>query len=166
MKNKAFTYLLIVCVAAVWGLIFYQIYKGLNDEELPSLKSSTVKTAYFNEINHLNDTVTLNLNYPDPFFASSSDAYQEKKIIENMLKVPVTIKAPPVQKPLINWTAIQYTGYINNPANKQKLAMLNIQGKEALLAEGQSANGLKLIKHLGDSVRVQFQGETKYIRIK
>ncbi|MCJ0743687.1 hypothetical protein [Pedobacter montanisoli] len=166
MKNKALTYLLIICVAAVWGVIFYRVYAGLSDEELPSLKTSTVKSAYFNEINHLHDTVTLNLNYPDPFFTSSSDTYQEKKVSEDVLRSPAVVKTPPVQKPVINWAAIQYTGYINNPANKQKLAMLNIQGKEALLAEGQSANGLKLIKHLGDSVRVQFQGETKYIRIK
>ncbi|WP_410221206.1 hypothetical protein [Pedobacter sp.] len=166
MKNKALTYLLIVCVAAIWGVIFYRIYAGLNDEELPLPKTSAVKTAYFNEINHLNDTVTLNLSYPDPFFANPSDAYQGKRIPENMPKTPSLIKAIPIQKPAINWAAIQYTGYINNPANKQKLAMLNIQGKEALLAEGQSSNGLKLVKHLGDSVRVQFQGETKYIRIK
>ncbi len=165
MKSKKFTYVLMVCVAAVWGIIFYRIFVAVAEEDTPIMAGPVAKTPYFKMVNHEEDPVSLDLNYRNPFSGAATGFVEEKIVPAVRVNVPAS---PPsfMPKPQVNWSGIIYSGYISNPSTKQKLAILSINGKEAMLAEGQSANGLKLLKHAGDSVRVLYQGETKYIRIK
>lgn len=167
MKSKKFTYVLMVCVAAVWGIIFYRVYMAVTEEDAPLAAAPVAKAEYFKMVNHDEDAVTLNLNYRNPF-SGGTEYFAEEKTPTNPSPIKTTSAIPtmPMAKPMINWSGISYNGFINNTATKQKLALLSINGKEAMLAEGQSANGLKLLKHAGDSVKVQYQGETKFIRIK
>lgn len=165
MKSKKFTYVLMACVAAVWGIIFYRIYVAVTEEDAPITAGPVAKTAYFKMVNHEEDKVALDLNYRNPFSGGTSSFVEEKETPITATVKPMP-QAPFMPKPQVNWGGVLYSGYINNPTTKQKLAILSINGKEAMLSEGQSANGLKLLKHAGDSVRVQYQGETKYIRIK
>ena len=165
MKGKKFTYLLIICVAGVWGIIFYRIYAGMSEEEEPvAIVEHGAKPEYFKLVNHETDQVELNLNYRDPF------ALAPPVIIETAKPVtPSEFRMPnnmPIQKPQVNWSAIKYTGYIFNPSTKQQVAIMQVNGAEAMLAEGQSLNGLQLIKYAGDSVKVKYQNITKYITIK
>lgn len=166
MKGKKFTYLLIVCVAGVWGIIFYRIYAGLGqDEEIPVSVLSTGKPEYFKLVNHETDRVVLNLNYRDPF-ADISVGLKDvvaSPVVPGPVKLPAM---PPMPKPMVNWSAVQYTGYINNPTTKSRIAIIQVNGKEGMLTEGQSLNGLKLLKHAGDSVKVQYQNSIKYISLK
>jgi hypothetical protein len=163
MKGKALTYVLMACVAAVWGIIFYRIYLGVAEDEPTIATAHTAKVAYFKMVNHANDTVKLDLAYRNPFEEKNFVNIEEKADRSE----PITkIAAPQMPKPQVNWSGIIYSGYISNPSSKQKLAILSVNGKETLLVEGQSANGLKLLKYLGDSIKVQYQGETKHIRIK
>ncbi|WP_199119346.1 hypothetical protein [Pedobacter sp. ASV28] len=163
MKGKALTYVLMACVAAVWGIIFYRIYLSVAEDEPTIATAPTTKVAYFKMVNHANDTVKLDLAYRNPFEEKNFVNIEEKADRSG----PVTkIAAPQMLKPQVNWSGIIYSGYISNPSSKQKLAILSVNGKETLLVEGQSANGLKLLKYLGDSIKVQYQGETKHIRIK
>lgn len=167
MKGKKFTYLLIVCVAGVWGIIFYRIYAGLGPEdELPVSSISRGKPEYFKLINHETDREVLNLNYRDPFAAmTSAEVKNSTDPLEASHQVKV-LSMPATPKPMVNWSAIQYTGYINNPSTKSRIAIIMVNGKEGMLTEGQSLDGLKLIKHAGDSVKVQYQNSTKYISLK
>jgi len=168
MKGKKFTYLLIVCVAGVWGIIFYRIYAGLGQEdELPVSSMRKGKPEYFKLINHETDREVLNLNYRDPFAATAIVTEVKSSIdpldASHQVKV-LAMSAMP--KPMVNWSAIQYTGYINNPITRSRIAIIMVNGKEGMLTEGQSLGGLKLIKHAGDSVKVQYQNSTKYISLK
>ena len=168
-KGKTFTYLLIVCVAAVWGLIIYRVYAGMSENESLSPVAGSPKVAYFKMVDHQQDTVELNLNYRDPFVASTGfeTALEDKK---SMISTPVQKQVQPMssvaQKPQVNWSSVQYTGFVNNPDTKQKAILISVNGNSVLLKEGQSAHGLKLLKNMGDSLKVQFQGETKFIKIK
>lgn len=165
MKGKKFTYLLIVCVAGVWGIIFYRIYTGLEQEdELPVSIVSKGKPEYFKLINHETDRVNLNLNYRDPF----ADVSFVVKEVSPVISGPVIKSSvmPAIPKPMVNWAAVQYTGYINNPSTKSRIAIIRVNGKEGMLTEGQSLEGLKLIKNAGDSVQVRYQNSTKYISLK
>lgn len=165
MKSKKFTYVLMACVAAVWGIIFYRIFVAVSEEDAPIMAGTVTKTAYFKMVNHEEDPVSLNLDYRNPFSSSTAGFVEEKTV--SAVRVNVASPQPPfMPKPQVNWSGVSYSGYINNPSTKQKLAILSVNGKEVMLSEGQSANGIKLLKHTGDSVKVQYQGETKYIRIK
>lgn len=165
MKSKKFTYVLMACVAAVWGIIFYRIYVAVNEEETPIASGPVAKAAYFKMVNHQEDRVVLDLNYRNPFAGGQASFVPAEKDVP-VAAIKAMPQAPFMPKQQVNWSGVLYSGYINNPTTKQKLAILSVNGKETMLAEGQSANGLKLLKHAGDSVRVQYQGETKYIRIK
>ena len=162
MKSKKFTYILLLCVAAVWGIIFYRIYAAMAEEELPLPDAPTAKTAYFKLINHEEDQVVLDLSYRNPFTKESAPV-SLPAVKQNNIQKPAAQFMPP---PQLNWPAIQYTGYIYNPASKQKLALVLINGKEMMLSEGQKLNGVMLVKNAGDSIKVSYQNSSKYFRIK
>lgn len=166
MKNKKFTYLLIVCVCALWGIIFYQIYLRLNnDEEEVPVNQSIKKTAYFNIPDHSKDHLSLSFDYRDPF----SDPKNKPDLVVISKDIPVENKfptTPAMSKPQVNWQGILYTGYIRNPSTKQKIILMQLNGKQIMLAEGQVVDGLKLLKYAVDSVKVQYQNSTKFIILK
>lgn len=166
-KGKTLTYLLIAGVVAVWGLIFYRVYIGMSEEDLDTPVATTAKVPYFKMVDHHQDQVNLDLNYRDPF--GQATAYDVVKPVvksENTAPARPQMAMPMTQKPQVNWSNVQYTGYVNNAASKQKMVILSVNGNTAVLAEGQSAHGVKLLKYLGDSVSVQYQGEKKNIKIK
>lgn len=163
MKNKKFTYILICCVVALWGIIFYRIFMAMGEKEETVLQVVKKKATYFKMVNHLNDAVDLTFNYRDPF--SSAQEIGPIETAPALDKIPSNI-LPIAPKPQVNWQAIAYKGYINNMNSKQKLAIMIVNGQEFMLAEGQSQNGVKLLKYAGDSIKVQYQSETKYIRLK
>ena len=134
----------------------------MGEQEEPRVQVARKKTTYFKMANHLNDKVGLVFNYPDPFSSNSIETTEETATMINKVVTPI----PLAPKPQVNWQAIVYTGYINNMSSKQKLAMMVLNGKEFMLAEGQSLNGVKLLKYAGDSIKLQYQNETKYIRLK
>ncbi|TKC12050.1 hypothetical protein FA048_00070 [Pedobacter polaris] len=164
MKNKKFTYLLLISVVALWGIIFYRVFNSMAAEDTPILSANTTKVAYFNMVNHEEDQVSLRLDYRNPFSENSQE------IVHEIAKSPsIAIAAAPMHmniKVPVKWNAIQYTGYINNPINKKKVAMLTLDGKEFMLTEGQQLHGVKLVKYATDSVKLQYQNEKKYIKLK
>lgn len=165
MKSRKFTYLLLTCVIALWGMIFYRVYGAINEEELSIDEASPKKVVYFKMINHSNDHIKLDLSYRDPFLSGEAVAVAEAVAVKT--KLPAVIS--PVQlvtKPVVNWAGIVYTGYINNINSKQKLIIMMVNGKECMLEEGQNSNGIKLLKYAVDSVKIQYQNEAKYIKLK
>jgi len=53
-----------------------------------------------------------------------------------------------------------------NPATKKLIALVSVNGQNITLSEGQTKNEVKLIKNLRDSIKVSFEGKTKFIGIK
>jgi hypothetical protein len=165
MKNKKFTYLLLVCVAGLWGLIFYRVFNSMASEDMPIVAESSKKQAYFKMVNHTQDQVDLKLAHRNPF-SNVTVALEEPIITTTAMQAVVR---PPVKmnvKIPVKWSAIQYMGYIDNPMNKKRLAMLTLDGKEFMLTEGQQLNGIKLIKYAEDSIKLQYQNETRYIKLR
>ncbi|PWG78042.1 hypothetical protein [Pararcticibacter amylolyticus] len=164
MKNKKMTYVLIVSVAAVWGIIFYRIYTAAAGDEEYVQPAAYSKTTYQSlDEYQLKDTAKLSLNYRDPF--SGQAAVPEPVVAENQNAKPFIASAPPPPPP-VNWSIIHYTGYIVNSGLKRMVAIMNINGKEYMLSEGQKAEGVTLLKNYRDSVKVSYQNKTKYIRVE
>lgn len=137
---------------------------AMGDKEEEIVQNRPKKMAYFKMVNHQKDQVLLTFDYRDPFASLQNVETITRHEGPSYLSNP--LPAPTLVKPLVNWAAITYTGYINNLNTKQKLAMITLNGKELMLAEGQSLSGIKLLKHAGDSIKVVYQKETKYIRLR
>lgn len=160
MKSKKMTYLLICCVAGVWGIIFYRIFTGMAPEDTVQLNSRTVREPFFNMVDHAKDAVVLEMGYGDPFAAGNSEP---APVVASSM--PVMPSMPPPMKSQVNWSGIIYSGQIYNRVEKRHVAIISVNGKEVMLSEGEKANGLKFIKRVGDSIKVEYQNTTKYLSI-
>ena len=164
MKNKKLSYFLIAVVAVLWGLIIYRVVGALTaEDETNSMPAAapTVKEIY-NDFDLPKDTAKLLLNYRDPFgLIKEKDTIAVKSDRPMMRKISSV-----VAKPAMNWSFITYSGYIRNPSTNKLIALVNINGQSATLSEGEIKNQVKLIKNLRDSIKVSYQGKTKFISIK
>jgi hypothetical protein len=161
MKNKKLTYFLIFVVALVWGLIIYRIFAAASgdDDIIPVTSGKPAKEVY-NDFSIPKDTTKLLLNYRDPF------GLVPFKDTTKMIPVHQHTIALSKPVPAINWSFIQYSGYIRNPTSKKLIALVIINGKNEMLSEGDTKEQVKLLKNLRDSIKISFNGKTKYIVIK
>ncbi|MFI5139794.1 MAG: hypothetical protein ACHQIM_18375 [Sphingobacteriales bacterium] len=163
MKNKKLTYFLGFVVVMVWGVIIYRIIDASSggDDPVPVVSNAPQKEVY-NDFAVAKDTTRLLLNYRDPFgLIKQKDTLSlavKKSYHKSMVSMP--------QKPVFNWGFIQYSGYIRNPGSKKLITLLSINGKSEMLSEGESRDNVKLIKNLKDSIKISFNGKTKFIAIK
>jgi hypothetical protein len=161
-KNKALTYVLIVVVLLVWGVIIYRIviaYSGGHDE---SYVPPPAPKEVFNDYAVPKDTARLLLNYRDPFgIVVKKDT--AKPPARNRLNAGI---ARLNMAPSFNWDIIRYSGYIKNPGSKKLIAFMKVNGKEAMMSEGETVGQFKLIRNMKDSVLVKSGGKTKYIHIQ
>lgn len=163
-KNKKLTWFLICAVAVVWGVILYRLFFN-NTEEDYVLKNPSVATKHepYDQYVLKEDTFKLALNYKDPFLAGIVPVSVESKTAEPILK-PVNFVAAPPAKPTIDWSVVKYSGYIINPVTKKTVAILVVNGKEQMLAEGEHFEGVQLLKNKKDSVLVSWKDKQKYIK--
>lgn len=161
MKSKKLTYVMVVLTTLIWGMIFYKVYKALSGDDTPvfilehvPVKGSMVDYAV------QKDTARLLLNYRDPFSTKKSELVETQAIqpVEKILRA-VSPKAP------INWSVIRYSGFVNNPGSKKLIAMISVNGKELMLSEGETGEQVRLVKNLRDSIKVTYQGVTKFITL-
>lgn len=155
-------YLLGLAVAVVWGLIIYRIFEaaGSNDDDtIPAVVN--VKKEPFNDFAVQKDTTRLLLNYRDPFGLIT----QKDTTAIHIVKRHWIVANMPV-KPTVNWGFIQYAGYIKNPKSKKLITLVSINGKSEMLADGEQKDDVKLIRNLRDSIKISFNGKTKFIHLK
>ena len=163
MKNKKLIYFLGFVVVMVWGIIIYRIIDASSgsDDPVPVASNTPEKEAY-NDFAVAKDTTRLLLNYRDPFgLIKQKDTVSlavKKSYHKSIVSMP--------QKPVFNWGFIQYSGYIRNPGSRKLITLININGKNEMLSEGESRDNVKLIKNLKDSIKISFNGKTKFIPIK
>ncbi len=148
MKNTKITYLLIGIVILIWGIIVFRLVSTVTDDH-------TTKTKYSNNIarkeKEINENYKLKLNYRDPFLGKSYKKELPKRKI---------IKKPIITVPTINLDGIQLKGVIRN--NKHKIAIVNFNGQEQLIKEGDTYNNIRFVKYYNDSI-VLMVGKTRSV---
>lgn len=158
------TYLLGLAVAIVWGIIIYRVVDaagGSDDDHTPVAVAHGPKEAY-DDYAVLKDTSHLLLNYRDPFgLVKQKDTTSIPVKKDYPRKVAIAMP-----QPAFNWGFIQYSGYIRNPDSKKIITLMSINGKSEMLAEGENRGVVKLIKNLRDSIKISFNGKTKFIAIR
>jgi hypothetical protein len=164
MKNKKLTYFLGFLVALVWGFIIYRVFDasaGSDDDAMPAVSNMLQKEPY-NDFAITADTTHLLLNYRDPFGLAKQKDTTHPSVKKNYRKSVVLVP----KKPAFNWGFIQYSGYVSNPVSKKLITLVSINGKNEMFSEGESKDQVKLIKNLRDSIKISFNGKTKFITIK
>lgn len=150
MKKKTKTYLLLMVVLIVWGIIGYQIFSRLN----PSVEQTVLQPVkkYTSEKVSEQHFYSLQEEYRDPFLGGFP---QKKKI--NTKKVLKT--APTVQFP-----NIVYNGMITG--NKSTTFILTINGQQEILKLRETKHQVKLISANKERALVKFQGTQKTYLLK
>ncbi|WP_407427527.1 hypothetical protein [Arcticibacter sp.] len=167
MKNKTMTVVLIVSVMAVWGIIFYRIFQASGEESSLATAAGVKKSSYESlDEYRMKDTLVLALNYRDPFSGRQMKVTPPPAAPEAIDQAVTAMSNYTTPEPEVNWSAIRYTGYIVNPEIKRIVALMNIQGKEFMLTEGQQAGGVKILKNNRDSVKVSYSGKTKFLKVQ
>lgn len=159
-KNKKLTYLLICAVAAIWGIILYRVlFNNTDDDYQIKTQPISKKDQPYDQYEQKRDTFRLALNYKDPF---NGVVEPEVKPVETAPKQQNF--APAVFEPPINWEVVKYTGYVVNPQTRQIVSIVVVNEKERMLSEGESLEGVKLLKNKKDSILVYWQGKKKHIK--
>ena len=162
MKSKSLTYFLIIIVALVWGVIIYRVFDATTgDKDFPVANTTPIpKKESIESYSEERDTAKLLLNYRDPF-ADKPKTDPKVIPISKLISDKPVLKAIP--KPAINWNFISYSGYIKNARSKRLLTMVTINGKTYSMTDGETADKVKLLKNMIDSIKIAYNGTTKYI---
>lgn len=137
MKKNSITYLLIVLVFVVWGVVFYNIFN-------PSDKNKTEEVSASVQPRKKEHTrPELSLNYRDPFRVRR---IEEKKIVETHQEVKV-IEEPPM---------FRYMGLIKGVKNK--VIIIEKNGVSELIPRSDSLLSYKILSINNDSVVLRKAG--------
>jgi hypothetical protein len=159
MKKKTINYILGFVVLLVWGMIFYKVINAAwgGDDTIPATPAVHLKEKAYDDFAVKKDTTKLNLNYRDPFKLSVAHPIDTTKRV-------AVVKAKIISIPVrIDWSFIKYPGYIANPTTKKIISILVINGRSAMLSEGETAENVKLLKNMRDSVKISFKNKVHYI---
>lgn len=157
MKNKKLTYVLLILVLAIWGSILHQLFLSENDVDF---KEHEVVAIDVETIDKKDEIVSLNLNYRDPFLERKS---KPKQKTVNISKLKNTTPKKTAQTQNIQWPLVEYSGSITNKSADNKMALIKINGKEHLLKEGDSKEGIQIGHIFNDSITLAYMNTAKTI---
>jgi hypothetical protein len=161
MKSKKVNYLLGLLVLLIWGAIIYRVVAALSDDREPLPAPETRVREAYDDHALSKDTAQLRSGYRDPF----GQAKPRDSAVVPVKRLIAPGPARPVVQPGINWSMINYRGYIRNPGSRKLIAILTVNGKAVMLAEGESSGPVKLLRNLRDSIQINYQGHHKFITI-
>lgn len=147
MTKKTKTYLLLIVVVIIWGILIFKVVdalKGSNDDII----SSNFKPEPFNfNYQKKKDTFTLIANYRDPFLGDVS----EKENRQRRSKTPIKTKQPEEPLPLIT-----YSGYMTDPINKERVFFININNQQHMLKCNETVENVKIISGNDRNIVLRF----------
>ncbi len=144
MKSRWTTYLLIVVVLAVWGLIAERIFFGCPDNAETTGKPD-IETE---RIIRPHETDTLRCDYPDPFRVGRTKPSARKPKTVKKIKRPAGRKREKV--------ALDYFGSVRS--GERMLHIVHIDGVQYELSVGGSAGGYRLKSADADSLYFEKDG--------
>lgn len=156
MKKKTLNIILGVASLAIYGSIGYRVIPALlgEKEEFPVVAPAAIHSI--DDFAEQRDTASLKLNYSDPFGVTPKvtviDTLKHRSSVkkQSVLSTAVAQVTPDI-------SMIKYAGYITNPGSGKTLVLLMINGKTVSLQEGESAEGVKVIKITKESVKILYR---------
>jgi type II secretory pathway component PulC len=163
MKSKKMTYVIAVVTAILWGAIIYRVIAAMSGDQLPVTFAEPHARERYDEYKLPKETTKLHTGYRDPF-GMTTTKIQDTTTIKPKLAAtrPISVVAA---VPAINWGIFNYRGYVRNAGSRKLIAVISVNGKEMMLSEGESVGQVKLLKNMRDSVKIYYQGKTKFITL-
>jgi hypothetical protein len=159
MKNKNVTYMLVIAVVVLWGVIIYRIAAAYSEDDYPPLTAPAARKMTRGDFAVKPDTARLLLNYRDPFgLMRKTDTVKPHNTAKSMAAAAHPAPAS------IDWSFVKYAGFIANPGSKKIISLLTVNGVNVMLAEGEQAAGIKLIRNKRDSVMIGYKNKFKFIK--
>lgn len=160
MKNKRFTYVLLLVVGFIYFKLFVRISSNISeDSELPVAQLDEMKIEDIRS----KKMFQLKANYQDPFLKSERLVQKPKLNNEN-----VAPPEPPKkkEKPPVYWPAIKYYGIVQKTTSKKPRALISIDGTMYKIYPNEEIFDGIIIKSIKrESMVVSFQRETKTISL-
>jgi hypothetical protein len=160
MKNKKMTYLLLIVVLGIWGIIFYKIYMSIKSSDKLTVRDYSMLNKNDSNLYKI-DTFSIVNNYRDPFITSKMATYENKSKVGHHMVAQKPIVSQNAQ---IKWPTIAYNGMIKSKKSSQQLVLVKINGTSDFMTKGSSFSGVQLLRVYKDSIEVGYSGEKKSIR--
>jgi hypothetical protein len=151
MKNKKLLYLLVPLVLCIWGIIGYRIFSSMNDADDAIAPDYTQWKDNSSE-SFATDTFSLLLNYRNPFGNETE--------VRRSVNVKPASKTTAVLKTNAPIPKITYKGSIINKTSKQRVYLVDINGKSVFLQPGIKSEGIALKKVYNDSLLINYEGKS------
>lgn len=153
MKNKKAIYILVPLLIAIWGGIAYQVMTFSSTEIAPS---SSLNIPILAIEPTIFDTFSIYANYRDPFLGKTIE--EKKTVIPAKTKVVV-----PEVKANIPWPKVSYGGVIKNQKSSKQLYLVQVNGNDNIMKEGDVVEKIQLVKAWKDSIQLVYQKEKKVV---
>lgn len=153
MKKQYKTYLLLVIVLLVWGMIGFQFLRAIN----PSVPTPDAATSYekFNpKRTKIRDTFSILAAYRDPFLGILETPKVESKKKD--------IKPSKKDVPKKN---IVYTGFVTDNANHQKIFFVTIKGQQYMMGLNDVMQEVKLVSGTKSQIKVSYNGISETVSL-
>jgi len=151
MKRK-FTYLLLVIVIIIWGVIFYRLFFLRTKSERVIINLTEQKP----HMKITSEPYELIADYRDPFF--------EQRVVKHVPPILIANHSIEPHLPLkgqVEILPLKFVGLIQNPSTKKQITLINFEGKDFMMGKGDTKNGVTLLEISADSIKVKYQGTTK-----
>lgn len=151
MKNKTKTYILIILVFGIWGIIGYKILAVVNPND-SEVEHEAFNMSFEPTLNIALDTFSISVAERDPFLGTM---LTKKKKVARPKKVP---------SPKTVWPPILYHGTIAKQESKIKVFVVSINGSQRLMKIGQTFNEIKMVSGNSKSITVSYKGTRKTVQ--
>ena len=153
LKNKKFTYVLLVLVLIIWGVIFYKVYSNFGGKK--QFEKILPQVIITDEKGQNDSIFTLVLDYPDPFLKGIGLPDHTSL---NSLSKSSTIKQNPV------WPQIEYRGLLSISNKKESTGLLKVQNLDCLVKSGKVYSGVKIRSITKDSIFLEYLKQSRWLR--
>ena len=161
MKNKRFTYVLLIVVGFIYFKLFVRISSNISEE-------STAPVAQIDEMKigdiKSKKSFRLKANYQDPFLKSARIA-PKPTAGQDPNALPPAPK-PKKEKPVVYWPNIKYYGLVQKTSSKKPRALVSIDGTMYKIYPNEEIfDGIVIKSIQRKNIVVSFQKETKTISL-
>ncbi|WP_300570380.1 hypothetical protein [Flavobacterium sp.] len=165
MSKKKINIALLIVVLALWGTVGYKtISQYFFSKELAFNDVKLNTKLNFNQIKK--DTFNLESIQRDPFLNNNSEPPTNTEVVKKVY-LPKKVVSKPVAapKPVLQWPAIFYYGYIKSKDKTEELILVKIDRQLHKLRKNDQIDGLTIKKVFNDSIEVSFYKEKKIIKV-
>jgi hypothetical protein len=161
LKNKRFTYILLLVVGFIYFKLFVRISSNISEE-------SNLPVAQINEMQIENirskKSFRLKANYPDPFLKNSGIVQKTAANLDP--NAPPPLPKPKKEKPIVYWPSIKYYGIVQKSSSKKPRALISVDGTMYKIYPNEEIfDGLVVKSIKRESIEFYFQRETKTIQL-